>query len=303
MATATLNHLPSTIYHLPLIVIVGPTASGKTALAVELAQRFSGEIISADSRAIYKGMDIGTAKPTPEEQSRVPHWGLDLINPSERFTAADFKRYANEKIDDIRRRGRVPFLVGGTGLYVDAVIFDYQFGGPADAVKRQELEVLSLEELHEYCNKNNISLPENKFNKRYIIRMIEQGGESAQRRDQPLDHTIIVGIATDRKILRQRIEKRSEHLFESGVVEEATILGKKYGWDNEAMTGNIYRLVHQYLAGELTFEEAKSKNTTLDWRLAKRQLTWFRRNRFISWMELSAARDYLVQTLVNLEER
>ena len=111
----------------PLVVIAGPTASGKTALAIRLAERYDGEIICADSRTIYKGMDIGTAKPSAEEQARVPHWGLDIVEPGERFTVADFKAYAERKIQEIRERDRIPFLVGGTGLYIDAVIFDFQF--------------------------------------------------------------------------------------------------------------------------------------------------------------------------------
>src|SRR5215216_6778680 len=111
----------------PLITIVGPTASGKTSLAVELAEQFGGEIICADSRTVYRGMDIGTAKPSKADQKRVPHWGIDLVDPDQKFSAADFKVYANQKIKEIRARGHIPFLVGGTGLYVDAVIFDYQF--------------------------------------------------------------------------------------------------------------------------------------------------------------------------------
>ena len=114
----------------PLVVIAGPTASGKTALAIRLAERYDGEIICADSRTIYKGMDIGTAKPSAEEQARVPHWGLDIVEPGERFTVADFKAYAERKIQEIRERDRIPFLVGGTGLYIDAVIFDFQFKSP-----------------------------------------------------------------------------------------------------------------------------------------------------------------------------
>jgi tRNA dimethylallyltransferase len=144
----------------PLIVIVGPTASGKSALAMQLAERFGGEIICADSRTVYKGMDIGTAKPSAEDQARVPHHGLDLVEPGERFSAVDFKNYATQTIADIRARGKIPFLVGGTGLYVDAVIFDYHFG-QADPELRAKLEALSLEELHEYCRNNNIKLPEN----------------------------------------------------------------------------------------------------------------------------------------------
>jgi tRNA dimethylallyltransferase len=284
---------------LPLVVIAGPTASGKTSLAIELAERFGGEIICADSRTIYRGMDIGTAKPTKEERSRVPHWGLDLIDPNERFTAADFKQYADTKIGEVRARGRIPFLVGGTGLYVDAVIFDYQFGPPADVGQRAVYETMSIEQLHEYCKINNIKLPENAQNKRYVIRAIEQGGAVSKRRPSPIENSIIVGIATDRDILRTRIEDRSEQIFDDGVVGEATILGKKYGWDSEAMTGNVYPLVHSYLEMEISFEEMKDKFTTLDWRLAKRQLTWLRRNPYIRWGELSELRTYLTERLAS----
>lgn len=281
----------------PLIVVVGPTASGKTGLAIELAEQFDGEIISADSRAIYKGMDVGTAKPTLEERARVPHWGLDLIEPGALFTAADFKVYAVQKIHEIRARGHVPFLVGGTGLYIDAVVFDYQFGPQADKSLRQQLEQMSITELHVYCNKNNISLPENAQNKRYVIRAIERAGSAPQRRNEPISGSVIVGIATDRSVLRTRITERAEHIFDDGVVEEATRLGKKYGWDSEAMTGNIYPLVHEYLQHRLTLDDVKQKFVTLDWRLAKRQLTWLKRNTYIKWLPLGEAYDYLRQVL------
>lgn len=283
----------------PLIVIVGPTASGKTSLAIELAEKYSGEIICADSRTVYKGMDIGTAKPTKEEQARVPHWGLDLVEPGERFTAADFKRYADEKIAEIRGRGKVPFLVGGTGLYVDAVVFDYQLGADADPELRQRLERLRLEELHEYCYKNNIPLPENKQNKRYVVRAIEQKTINTTRRNTPVNNTIIVGIATDREELRQRIALRTEHLFANGVVDEAIMLGEKYAWESEAMTGNIYPLLRQYRSGELTLEQVKERFETLDWRLAKRQLTWLKRNPYIKWLSLAEAGVYLSRYLAS----
>lgn len=282
---------------LPLIAIVGPTASGKTSLAIEVAERFDGEIICADSRTIYKGMDIGTAKPTRKEQERVPHHGLDLVEPGERFTAADFKEYALDMIAEIRGRGHVPLLVGGTGLYVDAVLFDYQFGPEANVKERGMLEAMNLEELHEYCENNNISLPENSQNKRYVIRAIEQKGISTKRKSEPIANCIIVGIATDRAVLRDRIAKRTEQLFDDGVVEEATLLGKKYGWKSEAMTGNIYRLIHSYLEGEQSFEEIKVKATTTDWQLAKRQLTWLKRNPYIKWFDLTEARNYLFRLL------
>ena len=281
----------------PLIVIAGPTASGKTALAVDLAMQYGGEIICADSRTIYKGMDIGTAKPSNEERQVVPHWGLDLVEPGERFTAADFQRYATEKIADIRARGKVPFLVGGTGLYVDGLIFDYQFGDEGDEVRRGRLMKMSLEELYKYCEQNNVILPENSGNKRYIVRAIEQKGLNNRRRSEPISNSIIVGIATEKETLRTRIESRSEQLFEDGVVEEAKELGKKYGWDSEAMTGNIYPLVKQYVNGVLSLDDVKRQFVTRDWQLAKRQLTWLRRNPFIQWLDLENAHNFLSQEL------
>jgi tRNA dimethylallyltransferase len=280
-----------------LIVIVGPTASGKTSLAVELAKKYGGEIICADSRTIYKYMNIGTAKPTKVEQAIVPHWGIDLVEPGNYFTVADFKQYALKKIDEIRNRGHVPFLVGGTGLYIDAVLFDYQFGGKADEILRQELQHMTLEQLYEYCKDSGIFLPNNYKNKRYVIRSIETNSKKPQKRTEPIDNTIVVGISTDKAILRTRIEQRSEQLFENGVVDEAIMLGKKYGWDNEAMKSNIYPLIHKYLDGDISLYDVKNTSLTLDWRLAKRQMTWFRRNLIIHWLSIDDAKKYLADQL------
>jgi len=281
----------------PLVVIVGPTASGKTSAAIEIAEKHGGEIICADSRTVYRHMDIGTAKPTQEERARVPHWGLDLIEPGERFTAADFKQYANEKIAEIRDRGNLPLLVGGTGLYIDGVIFDYSFEPTYDQKQRDTLSKMTIAQLHKYCHKNNVNLPQNELNKRYIVREIERKSIRGKRRIHPIENTIIVGIATKKEDLLDRIKSRTEHLFESGVVDEATILGEKYGWESEAMTGNIYPLVHAYLESRLSSAELKDKFTMLDRRLAKRQLTWFHRNKFIEWRSLSGAIDYIDQYL------
>jgi len=280
----------------PLIVIVGPTASGKSSLAMSIAERFGGEIICADSRTIYKGMDIGTAKPSKEDQAKIPHWGLDLVEPGEPFSAADFKEYANKKIAEIRSRGNIPLLVGGSGLYINGVIFDYDFQ-PAHPELREQLESLTVDELKKYCFENNITLPENDKNKRYLIRAIErQNGHSTDDNTLIAD-CIIVGITTEKSTLINRIHARSEQLFELGMVEEASRLGEKYGWESEAMTGNIYRLVHQFIKKELTESELKQKNETSDWRLAKRQLTWFKRNPHIHWCELENAEQYLAQHL------
>ena len=280
----------------PLVVIVGPTASGKSALAVQLAQQFNGEIICADSRTVYKHMDIGTAKPSAKDQATVPHWGLDLVEPGDVFTAADFKKYALLKVQQIRERGNVPFIVGGTGLYVDGVIFDYEFGEPQPEL-RKELEALSLDALKMHCANNNIKLPENENNRRYVIRAIEQQSVNNKRLRRPINNVLLVGITTERDELRTRIAARAEQLFENGMVEEAKMLGEKYGWDSEAMTGNIYKLVRRYLDGELTMDELKQANFHADWKLAKRQMTYMKRNEFIHWLSLEDAREYIATAL------
>lgn len=284
---------------LPLVVITGPTASGKTSLAIRIAKKIKGEIICADSRSIYKGADVGTAKPTKKERSSVLHWGLNLVEPGDYFTVADFKNYSEIKIDEIRQRGHIPFLVGGTGLYIDSIVFDYKFGPQRNDSVRTKLQQMSLDELHEYCEKNKITLPENYKNKRYVIRAIENKDAKILKRKKPIDNMIIVGISTEKDVLRTRIKDRTEHIFDDGVVEEAKLLGDNYGWDNEAMKSNIYPLIHAYLTDKITLDEAKKRFITLDWRLAKRQITWLKRNEFIQWFSLDEAEKFLIDELAN----
>ncbi len=284
----------------PLVVIVGPTASGKSGLAIDIAKRFNGEIICADSRTVYKDMNIATAKPTSTDQRTVPHWGLDIVRPNERFSAADFKQYADQKIAEIRKRGHTPLLVGGTGLYVDAVLFGYQFGAEADEKLRLELQHKSLNELHDYCRDNGINLPENDKNKRYVIRAIENANKKIEHNKVPVYKNIIVGITTEKKILRERIEARIEQQLENGVVYEATKLGKKYGWETESMKSNMYPLVKKYLQNSITIDELKAQSAIADWRLAKRQLTWLRRNEYIHWDSLENLNTYLSVQLAKL---
>lgn len=286
----------------PLIVIVGPTASGKTSLAINLAEIYGGEIICADSRTVYKDMDIGTAKPSYEDCQRVPHWGIDLVYPYEYFSAAEFKQYSLKKIEDIRSRNKIPFLVGGTGLYIDAIVFDYKFGNKSDVKKRTLLEKLTIEELWKYCSKNNIELPDNYNNKRYVIRCIEQGGINNSRKVEINNNIIVVGISIDRDNLRKRIKDRIEQFFDNNVVEEARILGKIYGWDNRAMSGNIYPILHKYIDNEINIEEAKVEIFYRDWHLAKRQMTWFRRNKNIEWLELNQVPSYIYSRMASLSK-
>ena len=270
----------------PLIVIVGPTASGKSSLAIKLAKKHGGEIICADSRTVYVGMNIGTAKPSLEERDGIPHWGLDIVEPGCRYTVAEFKDYANQKILEIRKRGNVPFLVGGSGLYIDSVVFDYQFGDSVDNDFRHKLEALSVDELQVQCQNMGIQMPVNYKNKRHLIRAIELKGLNKKRSMEPLDNSYIFGIKTDPQILKKRIQARAVEMLSDGIMQEARTLGEKYGWENEAMTGNVYPLCRQFIQGELDVKEVEEKFIVQDWRLVKRQLTWFKRNSFITWLTL-----------------
>lgn len=281
----------------PLVVITGPTASGKSDVAMKLAMKYDGEIICADSRTVYKGMDIGTAKPSSDDQRLVPHHLLDVVEPGQRFTVADFQKLAFQAIKDIRSRGKVPFLVGGTGLYIDSVILDYQLDVDYDPVQRKILEGMSLDELYDYCKTNNIKLPENYKNKRHVVRNIERGGNVVRSNQQNINTSIVVAVATEKNELRNRIVQRTEHIFESGVVKEARLLGEMYGWNGEAMTGNIYPIIHKILNDELTIDQAKEKFITQDWRLAKRQMTWLKRNKFIQWMPMHEVYSYISERL------
>ncbi len=277
----------------PLVVITGPTASGKSDIAMKLAIECGGEIICADSRTIYRGMDIGTAKPSAEDQAKLPHHLLDIVEPDQRFTVADFQKLALKAIDEIRARGNIPFLVGGTGLYIDSVVLGYEFDENYDPALREKLEKMSLEQLHDYCKTNNIKLPENSKNKRYVVRNIERKDAPHKSNMHNVSTSIVVAVATEKEELRNRIVQRIEHIFERGVLKESKLLGEKYGWNHQSMTGNIYPIIHKLINNELTFEEAKEKNITQDWRLAKRQITWLKRHEYVQWKSLDEAHAYI----------
>ena len=245
------------------VIILGPTGSGKTGVSIKIAKAVSGEIISADSRAIYKGMDIGTAKPTVEEQQGIPHYGLDLVEPGERFTVADWKAYAEEKIKDIKSRNKIPIIVGGTGLYIDALIYDYQFKGPTGAK----------------------------------IGDFEQ--KTCSDRKEIKGDYLLVGIDCDREMLREGLNKRIVQMFCPELYGETKKLVQTYGWGSGAMKSNIYEYVWQYLQGDLTIEEAKERSFYEDWHLAKRQLTWFKRNQDIIWLPLEKVYPFVLKYIHN----
>ena len=260
----------------PLIVIVGETASGKSALALELAQQFGGEIICADSRTIYRGMDIGTAKPTIAEQKLVRHHLIDVVSPNETFGAARFKLLAQRAIDDSTTRGKVPFLVGGTGLYIDAILFDLQFRAPIDLGLRAKLEEHSLEELQFEIVRRGYTMPENARNRRYLVRTLESGGIKPKR-SSLRQNTLVLGNKIAREVLEQRITERVDEMIRRGFVDECRRLIGQYGEDAPGLNATGYKAFIPYLRGECTLEEARERFILNDSHLAKKQRTWFRR--------------------------
>lgn len=288
--------------NLPLIVITGPTASGKSVLAVELAEEYGGEIICADSRTIYKGMDIGTAKPSLEEQARVPHHLLDIVEPDERFTVHDFQQLARQTIVEIRTRGHIPFIVGGTGLYIDSVVLDYNFTND-DVELRRELSGKTVLELQSMIKTQHLAMPQNAQNKRHLVQSIVAGQHTPHAKKAPDDSTYVVAIATERATLEERIVIRVHEMFDSGVVDEARRLGEQYGWSSEALTGNIYPILKQVIDGELDRDAAIEKCIIRDRQLTKRQITWLKRHSFVQWKTLDEARTYLEDYLDGIRGR
>ena len=280
---------------LPLIVILGPTASGKTAYAIRLARLIGGEVICADSRTVYRGMDIGTAKPTEPERAGVPHWGLDLIEPDQRYSLYDFQRYAMAKIAEIRQRQHVPLLVGGSGLYINSVIYDYRLvGGDYDPTTRAELEELSPDELRRLAIKRGTKLPRDLDNKRRLIRSLETGGVS-NNCGHLSRQTIVIGIAVDKEKLSQRISERAERMLERGLVDETERLMAHYGMV-ESLRRNAYGVVAKYLTGQIYEAELIEQISTKDRQLVKKQLTWWRNPRWagdIMWRTLPELTDRL----------
>lgn len=286
----------------PLIVIVGPTASGKTGLAIKIAKQFDGEVISADSRAIYRGMNIGTAKPSKEEQDGIKHWGIDLVYPDERFTAADFQSYANEKINDIRSRGKIPILAGGSGLYIDSVIYSYSFNTDHDQKQRSELNSMDVNELQQHCRELGINLPNNYQNKRYLVRAIERAGRIDDDRHDISENTIIVGVDAPKDDLMTRISERAEQMFCKELFEETRELVGKYPFGLEAMKSNIYPIAWRLINSEISRDEAIKLFVIDDWHLAKKQKTWFKRNPHIEWLSLAQAEEYIEKKLFSLNK-
>lgn len=285
-----------------VIVIVGPTASGKTALSIELAKKINGEIVSCDSMQIYKDMDIGSAKPTQEEMQGIKHYMIDIVEPTERFSVAEYKKQAENAIEEILSKGKTPIVVGGTGLYADSLIYGIEYPQiEFDEKYREELEKKAeteqgLAELYNEAKKIDEyamqKISEN--DKKRIIRILEiyhQTGktktelEIESRKNEVKYDFKVFAINMDREVLYDRINKRVDMMIENGLIGEVENLLQKYNKFPTAMQGLGYKEVEQYLNNELTKEEMIDKIKQETRRYAKRQLTWFRKNKETIWID------------------
>ena len=283
----------------PLIVIVGVTASGKSSLAIKLAKKHDGEIIAADSRTIYKGMNIGTAKPTKAEQAEVKHHLIDVVTPDKAYSAADFQEQANAAIEDIQSRGKLPIIVGGTGLYVDGVLFDFKFLPPATPEERARLMGMSIEELQAEITAKGLKMPENKLNPRYLMRTIEKNG-AEETRGKMRANTVVIGLDGEDASIRGRIRVRIDAMLEDGLIDETKDLVKRYGWEAPGLLSTSYKALRPHLEGLEKIAEAKKQFALNDWHLAKRQRAWFKRNPDIHWFvdgtsALAFAENWLIE--------
>ena len=288
-----------------VIVICGPTASGKTALSIELAKQIHGEIVSCDSMQIYKDMNIGTAKPTPEEMQGIKHYLIGYVSPEQRYSVADYKADAKKAIKEIIKKGKMPIVVGGTGLYLDSLIYEigYQDIKLDEEYRKkleEEVEEKGLEALYERAKQIDATAIEkiSPNDKKRILRILEiyhatgktKTEQEIESRKKEVEYDYkVYALDWDRQTLYDRINKRVDMMIEQGLIEEVKQILDKYDTFPTAMQGLGYKEVVEYLEKKLTKEEMIEKIKMETRRYAKRQLTWFRKNKQTIW--LNAADD------------
>ncbi|WP_278534280.1 tRNA (adenosine(37)-N6)-dimethylallyltransferase MiaA [Streptococcus vestibularis] len=273
-----------------LIVVAGPTAVGKTALGIELAQRFNGEIISGDSQQVYRQLNIGTAKATPQEQAAAVHHLIDVRDVDESYSAYDFVNEAQIAITDIVNRGKLPIIVGGTGLYLQSILEGYHLGGQVDQEQvlayRSELEQLSDLELFEQIDSLGIEIKE--INRRRSIRALElhRFSDNPENTETTFD-PFIIGLDDERSLIYDRINTRVDKMVELGLLEEAKWLYDNYP-EAQSARGIGYKELFPYFSGEQTLDESLEKLKQNTRRFAKRQLTWFRNRMRVKFYQISS---------------
>lgn len=272
-----------------LLAVVGPTAVGKTALGIELAKQFNGEIISGDSQQVYRQLDIGTAKATPEEQAEAVHHLIDVRNVDETYSVYDFVQEASAAISEIVSRGKLPIIVGGTGLYLQSLLEGYHLGGQVDQEKvltyRKELELLSDDELFEKIAEQKIEIPQ--INRRRAIRALELAKFGKDLKNKETDYdAYLIGLNDDRQVLYDRINHRVDLMVENGVLDEAKWLYDNYR-EVQAARAIGYKELFPYFSGEDSLENCVEKLKQNTRRFAKRQLTWFRNRMAVQFYNVS----------------
>ena len=285
-----------------LLIIVGPTAIGKSSVAIDVAKKLNGEIISADSMQIYKYMDIGTAKVKANETNGIPHYLIDVVNPDEEFTVADYKYHAKKRIDKINKSGKLPIVTGGTGLYINSLIYELKFT-PVNKNKkfRQECELIANSHGNEVLYKKLSEVDPESYRKihlndrKRLIRALEIYHETGKpmsyynknfRKEVDKYNLIIFGLNTDRAQLYTRINKRVDKMIDEGLIEEVEALLKMgYSKDLTSMQAIGYKEIISYLENQNSFEESIETLKRNTRRFAKRQLTWFRRDKKIKWID------------------
>jgi tRNA dimethylallyltransferase len=268
----------------PLVAIVGETGSGKSDLAMRIAKKYDGEIICADATTVKKGMDIGTAKPSQKDRQEVPHHLLDLVEPDEPFSVAEFQKQASVVISDMHKRNRLPILVGGSGLYIDSILYNYSFLTTDSSTSRDQLNSLEINELIELIAKEHINTAGiDLSNKRRLIRLIETKGARGNRQSL-IDGALVLGLIVNKDVLRDRIAARLELMLKEGLEEEVRNLSQRFGWEGETLKPVAYREWQDYFNGSINESELKERIIKDNLALAKKQRTWFKRNPDIEWL-------------------
>ena len=283
-----------------LITVIGTTASGKSSLGIELADFYGGEIVSADSRQIYRKMDLGTGKITPEEAARVPHHLIDILDAGEPFSMADFQGLAYEAIDGIIGRGKLPFLVGGTGLYSRSVVEGYNLSDVAPSEElREALLGKSREELIEILNSYGVTDIPTEYSSRRLIRMIEkkEGGTDSEKENEPRYDVLQLAMTYPRDLLYSRISERLDARIKDGMIEEIRSLYES-GVSGEFLErlGLEYRYTYRYIAGMYpSFEDYRAELYKEICHFAKRQMTWFKKEKNAVWLDMTG--DFTAQAI------
>ena len=282
-----------------VLCIVGPTAVGKTKMSIELAKQLNGEIISGDSMQIYRGMDIGTAKATMDERQGIPHHLIDEKNPDEPYSVAAFQQTVRAKMEEIKSRGKLPIIVGGTGLYIKSVLYDYEFAGESESKEVDEAKYghLSNEELHaKLATVDEAGAKDiHPNNRKRVIRALEIYETSGVKKSEMIEkqeHKMIydaclIGLTDDRTVLYDRINKRVDVMYETGLVEEVKALfDQGIPAESQSIRAIGYKELYDYFKGFISLEESKELIKRNSRRYAKRQYTWFNNQMDVTWFKV-----------------